>query len=909
MMSYAKSNLARLPAEFIELIAENNRKMFYNLVSDDLFASILEIRFSLRMVPQIGLLFIIDTVEDKLKLVAKKGIEEGVDHPRTVRMGEGFIGKVAQQGEICVSHYKDGVHSLFHRNGIPTQGIFIGIPLKVVGKLIGVLSFWVEGNIRLSKHEKTMLEILAGHAAIAVQNNTLFSRMMSNSEDLDFVLKITRDLASSLELSQVLKNILKASQGIAKTNNSFLWYKDLTTKRWRRKFPDNLKLADLQLPDIEHGEGIIGHVYKTGEPYLCNDVTKDPYYHYTWPETRSEISAPLIVDGSVEGVLNIESPKLDAFTEHDLKLLEMLAGLAAIALRNAQLYAIADEKNRHFITLRQISEELVQKQSLRSVLSCIAQESLNNVGQGNKVCFVMLIDPEKNILETKAVAPEITGPDYFNFYVDLNQNKSIMVWVARNGEPRIANDVRKDPEYLEVFPETRSEICVPLRFRDEIIGVIDIESSEIEAFSDRDVDMLQALAESTAIAIKIGELCDIRLRQLEVLDKIGRKITATLDLDQVLNLLAQETLAAIGAQDRIIYVQLVDNQHGIVTIRAVAGEKFDPKDYLDKRKTLDEGISGEVIRTRRHYLCVDVKNDDYYLEINPRVQSELIVPIIYNDQVTGLINVESFKQNDFGQSEVHLLQQLANQAGIAIENARLNEKLSDIQFQISESIGTSAVGDVLSGLTHDIRTASTLISGEAQWIEYLHDNQQLQSFTIMESMKKIQAQVDRIERMTRELMERSRSQPPQFERVNLAEIIQTVMYLTSGFCRRHKVEIRINRDSLNFTAMVDPNRLHRVFINIIKNAVEAMPDGGTISIRAKRSEDYFVLHFQDSGKGMEEAFQKKVWDPFFSLKRDGFGLGLPICKRIIELEHNGKISMRSVKNKGTNVKIRLPYEQ
>jgi len=910
-MDDVKSALGRLPVRFIELLVDNNRKIFYNLDSYDLFSSILDTRFSPRFTPKMSLLFIADSNDDTLKLVAQKGVEEAAIRKSTVTRGEGFVGKIAEQGRISVSDQPDDFRGIFQENsGLAHQvGTAIGLPLKAAGKVIGVLNFFLEGTARLSSNEQVMLEILAGHAGAAVQNIMLLQRLKSDNNDLDFLVQITHDLASSLELSQVLKKILKAAQQIAKTNNSFLWYKDLITKKWRRKFPDNLKLADLELPDIENGQGIIGHVYLTGKPYLCNDVTHDPYYYESWPETRSEIAAPLIIDGTVNGILNIESTRYDAFTERDLKLLTMLAGHAAIALRNAQLYAIADEKTRHFITLRQITEELGQQKSITSILSSIAQESLNIVGQGKKICFVMLIDPEKNILETKAVAPAIAASNHLNFYVDLNQNKSIVVWVARNGEARLANDVSQDPEYLEVFPESRSELCVPLRFRNEVIGVIDIESSELNAFGEHDIELLQALAESTAITTKIGELCDIRLCQLQALYKIEEKITATRDLDQVLDLLAQEALAAIGAQDRILYVQLVDKEQGLVTTKAVAGDKAHQKAYLNKSTSLDEGISGEVIRTQRHYLCIDVKKDDFYLKIHPLVQSELIVPIIYNDQVIGLINVESFKKNDFGQYEVHLLQQLANQAGIAIENARLNEKLSDLQFQLNEAIGMSAVGDVLSGLTHDIRTASSLISGEAQWIEFLHENNQLEFSAVIESMKKIEAQVARIERMTSDMMERARALPPQFVVTNLAETTQMLVYLTSGYSRRHRVDFRIDYPSLNFTAQVDPHRLLRVFINIIKNSIEAMPEGGTIAIRAKQFDNYFVIHFADSGKGMEGEVKKKVWDPFFSLKQGGFGLGLPICKRIIELEHNGRITILSVKNKGSNVKIKLPYTQ
>ncbi len=911
MLENAKSGLASLPMEFIEILAENNRKMFAHLNPNDVYSSILDTRFSPTKLPKICLLFIIGYEDNKLKLIASKGIDDRDIQSKNMLMGEGFIEKVVAEGtrQIVYNARKYSEINAENSTSMDHVGTSVYLPLRVVGRVIGVLVFHLEESDPLLKTEQVMLEILAGHAAVAIQNANLYNRTKFNYNDMDFVVQIAHDLASILELNQVLKKILKAAQQIAKTNNSFLWYKDLISKKWKRKFSEHSILAGLILPDIENGQGIIGHVFKTGEPYLCNDVKKDPYYYDTWKDTRSEIASPLMVDGEVRGILNIESPKLNAFTERDLRLLTMLAGEAAIALRNAQLYEIADEKTKQFITLRQINEALGQQRSLKEILSFIAKESLNIVGEGKKICFVMMIDNAKNMLETKAVSGEIAGVNYENFSVDLNQKQSIVGWVARHGERRIANDVSKDPEYLKIIPTTKSEICLPLLFRNEVIGVIDIESSEINAFDEHDVEMLQALADNTAIATKIGELCDIQLRQLKVLYEIGRKITATLNLDEVLNLIANEALAAIGVKDRILYVQLIDQEREFVEAKVAAGEHGSYKNYINKRFHVNEGISGEVIRTGRYFLCADVKANSFYIEINPEIKSELAVPIIFNDQVIGLINIESFKHNDFGQYEVHLSQQLANQAGVAIENARLNEKLADIQFQLTETIANTIVSDVLAGVTHDIRTASTLISGEAQWIELMHEKKQLQPNEVMDSMKKIESNVERIEVMTSNLMQRARSSPPQFVRANLAEITRTAVSLTSAYSRRQKVEFQVEYDTLNFNACVDPLRLHRVFINLIKNAIEAMPNGGVISIRSKRFEGYFDIYFTDQGVGIEKDVQENIWKPFFSSKKGGFGLGLTNCKRIVETDHNGKISMRSVKGKGTKIKVRLPYQQ
>ncbi|MDZ7342808.1 MAG: GAF domain-containing sensor histidine kinase [candidate division KSB1 bacterium] len=905
------TDLASLPMEFVEILLENNRRMFANLNINDVFASILNSNFSLRLQPKIGLLFIYHINDNQLQLEAQQGLDESERFPNRFPIDHSLLGKTFQTGKTIISHEPQEFAAVIPTDVVNQQQIGTGIflPLRVAGKILGVLNFYLKNMTPLSKTESIMLEILAGHAAVAIQNANLFSHLKSENTDLDFIVEIAKDITSSLELDQVLKNILKAAQQIADTKIAFLWYKDLITKNWYRKFPDNLKMPERPLPNIELGEGIIGHVLKTGESYLCPDVTEDPYYFATWPEARSEIAAPLIIDGDVKGILDIESAEFNAFTKRDLKVLTMLASEAAIALRNAQLFKIAEEKTGDFNTLKQVGEALSQRKSLTEILTMIAQQSLHIVGQGNKICFVMMIDREKNMLETKAISGDLPEGRNIEFVVDLNQEQSIVAWVARNGRPHLANDVKTDPLYLEIFPSTRSEICIPLRFRNEVIGVLDIESTELNAFNQHDAEILQALADNTAIAAKIGELCDIRLQQFKSLYEIGKKITATQQLDRVFDLLANEALLAIGPKNRRLYVQLIDREHELVEAKAFAGEKSSIKNYLHVKKSLHEGITGVVIQTKRYYLCPDVKKNPHYVEIDPLVQSELIVPILFNDEVIGLINVESTRKNDFGHHDVDLLQQLANQAGVAIDNAQLNEQLADTQFQLTEVTGVAVVSDALAGLTHDIRTASALISGDVQWIEYLYENNQLTMADVIDAMKKIEAQVERIEQMTGDLMERSRTLPPQFVSANLAEMLRVTLNLTSGYLRRERVNTRIDFDSLDFYAEVDPLRLKRVFINLIKNAVEAMPGGGTIIINAKCHSNFFEIFFTDTGEGIEKEVQDKIWNPFFSSKKGGFGLGLTNCKRIVETDHNGKISMRSVKGKGTKIRIRLPYQQ
>ena len=909
MPKYIKNNSDEIPIEFIESLAECNRKMFSRLSSDNIYIGILETSFCVLKHTRISLLFILDAEIDELRIVGMKGIDEEAVQRKNFRVGESILGDVVRDGKKRINYTSQQSSDILAENIVSSKKIntTIFLPLKVLDRVIGLLVLYLKRSEQFSRIEELMLDILANHAAVAIKNANVYKRLKFDCEDMDSVIQIARDITSTLELDQVLENILRASQQIANTDITFLWYKDLITKKWRRTFPKNLLTSGLRMPDIEKGEGIISQVLKTGCPYLCNDVTNDPYYFNSWHETKSEITIPLIIDNEVNGILDVESTKYSAFEERHLRLFSMLAGEVAIALRNAQLFEIAEQKTRQFITLRQISEALGQQKSSKEILSIIAQESLTIVGHGKKVCFVMLIDKEKKLLETKIACGDLFKEEHLRFHVPLS-GQSIVTWVARNSKARVAPNVDDDSEYFKINTETRSEICIPLCFRNEVIGVIDIESSELNAFNDQDIELLQALADNTAIAIKIAELYEIRLKQLEALYNTGTKISSSLNLNQVLNAIAREALKAIGEKNRTLYVQLLGEENGSLEIKVAAGVNSE-FNYVGTHVSIDNGISGWVFKNQKYYISSDVKNDPHYVEINPDVNSEMCVPIMFGGNVIGLINVESIEKNDFGEHGLQLLQGLANQAGVAIENARLSEGLANTQFQLNEAFELSLIGETLAGLNHDIRTCSSLISGEAQWIKHLHEENKLSLDESIGAMNKIEKYIERIERLTDDLSRKSQQSPLSFQKSNMADILKESVYLISSKASHYKIQTDIDYSLLQFSAEVDTRRLKRVFINIMMNAIDAMPDGGSLHIIVNRNKDCFEINFKDNGKGIPESEIPNVWDKFFTTKKEGTGLGLAICKRIVESDHSGQIRIESEKNKGTTVIVKLPIKQ
>lgn len=896
-------------SEVIELLKECNEEMFGHLISHDVYQAIVRNCFRLFDKLKICLIFDIHPENKRLKLTAYEGIKDIKSVSRSFQMGKSVIGEVAETGIRQREFNPSRMAEIIPMEKITASNItqLISFPLKIANNPLAVVNLFFNTDKSTWQPEDFLLDIFAGHASIAVQNSNLYRSLQYTLEDMDTVVQIAKEITSPLDFEQVLENILKATQKITNTEVAFLWYRDLITKAWVRRFPENVELPVLNLPKIEMGEGICGYVLKTGKSYRCQDTAKDPHYFDSWMEAKSELTLPLIIDNEVNGILDVESTQTNAFSERQERILSILAEEAAIALRNVQLYTLADRKTQQVITLMETVEALSQQKSLEEILQFIATKSMQLVGQGKKGAFVMLLDHGKKVLSTKAFCGELFGDNNQQFSIPM-EDKSIVTWVANHRKPRLVPDVSQDDAYLRVSPITQSELCIPIDFHNEVIGVINIESTELNAFDEQDVELLQSLAYNASVATKIAELYEVRLKQLEALYKTGTKINSSRSLKEVLQTITDEALKAIGKANRTLYVQLLYDETNILEIKAVAGIADSDK-YLGIENALDKGISGWVIRNRKHRLVSDVKKDTNYLEIKPTIKSELCVPIKIDKKIIGVINVESLKENDFGQNELELLEGLANQAGAAITNARLNEGLANMQYELIQAVELAVVGETLAELFHDVRTYASLVSGEAQWIEYLFAEDKLKLEESVASMKKIKSYINQIDQLTDDFSQRSQSQPPKYESENISEVVRQSIQLLYNQAIQKFINIDVQYESLNFFAEMDIKRIRRAFIHIIKNAIDAMPDGGRLTINCKKYKHVFGIQFQDTGVGIPQEIIEKIWSRFFTTKTEGSGLGLPICKRIVEHEHKGKVSIKSILKKGTTISIKLPFTQ
>jgi sigma-B regulation protein RsbU (phosphoserine phosphatase) len=269
---------------------------------------------------------------------------------------------------------------------------------------------------------------------------------------------------------------------------------------------------------IKVGAGIVGRAAQTRRSVLVNDVRKDPAYIQSLPSVQSELAVPLISKNRVVGVMDLEAPWADFFTEQHQNLLELLADRIAMAIENARLYRRSVRQARTLHLLNEISREL------SSVL--VLNELLRKIGTHTK----RLIDYQRFSIMLKDEQSQT-----FNAVLSLRQDErlpdkcsvrfdqGIVGASAAARQTVVVPDVSKDPRYISVNPETRAEMAVPLIYHDRVIGVVDLESPQPGYFTDEHVRIFSTLAPQIAIAIENARLYERVLKSEARLERdLGR---------------------------------------------------------------------------------------------------------------------------------------------------------------------------------------------------------------------------------------------------------------------------------------------------------------------------------------------------------------------------------------------------
>ncbi len=324
-------------------------------------------------------------------------------------------------------------------------------------------------------------------------------RFRERAELLDFLLEVAAATSETLNLDKLMANIAAiVAKVIPYELFAILLYSEkLGALRIRYAIGHREEIVRNLL--IALGEGITGAAAASREAILVPDVLRDPRYLRGLDAVRSELAAPMVARGKLVGVIDVQSTRVNAYSQYDRSLLKLIASRAAVAIDNARLYRRVERQNRTLSTLAHLAQDF-SILDLEQLLARIAEAIKRLI---NYDAFsILLVDPEQGCLRHRFSLR-------YDQRVELDQiplGKGITGAAAQGGEVVRADNTLADPRYIPSHPDIRSEVAVPLIVRDRVIGVMDLESERYSYFTDEHVRMLTLLAPQIAIAVENARL-------------------------------------------------------------------------------------------------------------------------------------------------------------------------------------------------------------------------------------------------------------------------------------------------------------------------------------------------------------------------------------------------------------------
>ena len=427
---------------------------------------------------------------------------------------------------------------------------WLGVPLLARGEAIGAIIIQdLEHEHSFDVYDLHFMAAVASQVSGAIHNVILIDESKKTALQFETAAEIARDISSSLDLDELLEKAVELIRSRFDFYHAAIFLKDLAEESVviREATGD----TGTQLKRAGHKLGIgsksvVGFAAGHGEPLIVNDTTRDTTYYANplLPETRAEAALPLKVGDRIVGVLDVQSNRAYAFSEENLRTLQILADQLAIAVVNTELFAETQEHLAQHRLLHHITTTAASGTTLDEAL----QSAVNGlqVTLGGDRVSILLADREKKILEVRAAVGYAS--DVFELRVPIGSG--ITGWSATHRRTLRVNNVLLDTRYIEGSPNTRSEMAIPLLYRSELLGVLNVESEQLSAYAENDEELLGTLGGSLAAIIANARLLEQIRAQAErerILFEISDKIRRTTDMETILTTTVSELTRAVGA--------------------------------------------------------------------------------------------------------------------------------------------------------------------------------------------------------------------------------------------------------------------------------------------------------------------------------------------------------------------------
>jgi len=563
---------------------------------------------------------------------------------------------------------------------------------------------------------------------------------------------------------------------------------------------------------------------------------------------------------------------------------------------------------REINALLEISKAIASGLYLEDVLRLIVTVTANVMD--SKICSLWILDERDQRLKLKAT--QSISEEYLEER-SLAIGEGVVGHVALHNKPMTIANVLKEPLYKEKELARReglvSMLSVPMCIKDKVIGVINCYTSYPRTFSKSEEEMLSTVANQAAICIENSGLME------------------TLDIDEILRLVLEGVIKNIGFDRARLY--LVNERRDVLECKMAVGVDVEKIKGIELPLDPEASIVSRSVMEKKPYIIPDARMDP---RVNPvlkekfNLHSLVVIPLFTKEKALGAIAADHTEPGRrLTQETLDSVMRFAQQAGLAIQNASMYQELKNFSRQMEEKIQKTtadlrktesqlirseklaALGQLAAGIAHEIRNPLTSINILIHSLRERLPSENSQQ----EDLKVIEEEIHRMNEIVDQFLRFAKPASPLLEKTDVLSIFEETLQLLRPQIEKQRIVVEKEFQALPMIQM-DPEQMKQAMLNLLLNAIQAMPEGGQLTMKGQNSKDgqWIHLSIEDSGMGISPEDIDKLFDPFFSTKEGGIGLGLSITHRIID-QHHGKIEVENAPEKGTIFTVWLPihYER